>query len=212
MTSPQLIWVDLFSEGGPFILAEEPIFRSWPGDDGWDTLLEDCEAPGILSRSTAGMFCIFDPEDPGPIAVGVGPEEVLLIRWSEGGAAPAQMSQLTHQQREALETRIRSALTQPGDAEETYLGVISVSTGLLVIAWAAIAGKQLEENTHALELLATSNPRETRRFNDSGPALTAAKVDPGIYEVTGAFDYRSHKNDQAVWVYLRRKERSTTSA
>lgn len=195
MTTDTWQWVDLFSEGGPFVAAAESVFRGWPGAPGWATVVDDLEAPGKL-WSDGGSFCFFVPEDPGPMQLAWTSTRLLMIRWSEAGGSPVIGPE------PATQTAMLHAATTARDDEE-QLGELTLDDGLVVVAWAAIGGAKLPAARAEVEALAESQPRQVLRFNGGAAALTAVRLQPGHYRVSGVFDFYDEDHDRGgSWVQL----------
>ncbi|MCA9678596.1 MAG: hypothetical protein KC464_26450 [Myxococcales bacterium] len=178
-------FVDIFSEGGPFIIAEEAAFRAWPGARGWDATLAELAAPGGVVERDGARWIFFDPEDPGPALVGWTGRSLIVARWSSHGQ-PVRLADLDEAGRVALDAALARSRAEAPEIEE--LGTVELTDGVLVIAWAAYGGADLVDERAAVEALASTEPRQTRRYRGGGPGLTAVRVPPGRYAVRAAFE------------------------
>ena len=201
MSTPRT-FVDLFSEGGPFVVAEEAHFRSWPGSRGWQDVLAELEPPGAIQVAGDAMRVFFDPEDPGPVQVGWTEDSLLLVRWSEGGA-PVVFGRLDDAAKTAFAAAVEAGLGAAADVEE--LGLVELTDGLVVVSWAAYGGADLVEDRAGVEALADGSPRETRRYAGGAPGLTAVRLTPGTYAVQAVFDYYDEAGERGgTWLLLLR--------
>ena len=193
-------YLDLFSEGGPFVAAEEKAFRHWPGASGWKPMITDLEAPGGVREHAGGAMVFFDPEDPGPMQVGWTETSLVLLRWHVD-SSPLVLRKVPETKRSDLVGEIDEMLDRTSDLED--LGVVELGDGLVVVAWAALAGADRPEFRPMLESIADSSPRETRGNAGDAPGLTVVRLRPGSYSVRGVFGaYDEERDRSATFVRL----------